>query len=119
MSETTQAFCYHCGAVRSVGAHCLMDRELRCAACKTTTTHAVLGCGIIEDWREDRNSKGSTKLRQQLDQLKATETVFDKFGIRLNRRPMKKNCARLLAERGPGWTCCLSRSPMTCLCRIS
>jgi hypothetical protein len=33
-----------------------MDRELKCAACKTTTMHAVLGYGLIEDWREHINT---------------------------------------------------------------
>jgi hypothetical protein len=52
---STSALCCECGAVRTVSAHCLLDREFKCAACKTTRMHAVLGYGLIEDWRENIN----------------------------------------------------------------
>ncbi len=103
MSETTRALCCHCGAVRTVSAHCLMDRELRCAACKTARNHAVLGYGLIEDWREGVNRENTAQVRQWLDQVDATEAVLDTLGVRLDRRPMTDACARLLAKRGPGW----------------
>jgi hypothetical protein len=66
------ALCCECGAVRTVSAHCLMDRELRCAACKTTRMHAVLGYGLIEDWRERNDHRGSLELteEEELDRLR-------------------------------------------------
>ena len=54
---STSALCCECGNLREVSAHCLLDRELRCAACKTTRMHAVLGYGLIEDWREHINQE--------------------------------------------------------------
>jgi hypothetical protein len=41
-----------------VSAHCLLDREFKCAACGVVTLHAVLGSGLIEDWREHINQVG-------------------------------------------------------------
>jgi hypothetical protein len=44
-----------------------MDRELKCAACKTTRMHAVLGCGLIEDWREQINQEAEIRLDREED----------------------------------------------------
>jgi hypothetical protein len=63
---TTSALCCECGNLRTCSAHCLMDRELKCAACKTTTMHAVIGVPLIEDWREHINTHPGPGLCSEL-----------------------------------------------------
>ena len=63
----TSALCCECGAVRTVSAHCPLDRELKCTACKGIRLHAVLGYGLIEDWREHINQEAEIRLDREED----------------------------------------------------
>ena len=56
-----------------------------------------------EDWQEEVNREHTAQMRLWLDQIEATENLLDTLGVRLDRRPMTDYCARLLAQRGPGW----------------
>lgn len=74
-----------------------MDRELRCAACKTTRMHAVLGYGLIEDWREHINQEAQPRT-SRYDPI--TDLLERWPGWRFECRPLDEDTAAAFVLEG-------------------